>query len=321
LLCAFVKFEVVGDSWQNFNVMSPLSLEAELAGMTMDNGDLGAPWFPVDRIVVPAHLALDGDRLRWDWYSPDAPLPPKPGDHPVEIHPEGLLDSFLGIHTADEVLGFAKRFGALMICEHGLPASHNRGGGLIASTASPGGCQPSGWPHDMWEPVSVWLHFAARARALIGIAAALHQGKPGALDDWAAIYAQPKPEYLSENLPPAKYHFRLAVQSWIDIGGINLSFRWDQAAAEPDLAVGGGTFAILTFQLVSAITRRQGVAICSNCQKPYLREGRKPQVGRRNFCPDCGPRAASRLRQRDFRAAHSETVATSGHSRKGKGKR
>ena len=50
----------------------------------------------------------------------------------------------------------------------------------------------------------------------------------------------------------------------------------------------------------------RGVAVCDGCFKSYRREGRAPQQGRRNFCPDCGLKAAQRLAKRDQRArSHS----------------
>lgn len=41
-------------------------------------------------------------------------------------------------------------------------------------------------------------------------------------------------------------------------------------------------------------------AICFNCDRRYVVQ-RKPQTGRRNYCPDCGPRIAARLRKRRHR--------------------
>jgi curved DNA-binding protein CbpA/DNA-directed RNA polymerase subunit RPC12/RpoP len=43
-------------------------------------------------------------------------------------------------------------------------------------------------------------------------------------------------------------------------------------------------------------------ATCSACGTVYSRVGRRPQKGRRNYCPDCGSAAAHRDRQRDYRS-------------------
>jgi DNA-directed RNA polymerase subunit RPC12/RpoP len=35
--------------------------------------------------------------------------------------------------------------------------------------------------------------------------------------------------------------------------------------------------------------------VCDGCGKAYVREGRKPAKGRKNFCPECGDKASKRL--------------------------
>jgi hypothetical protein len=76
-------------------------------------------------------------------------------------------------------------------------------------------------------------------------------------------------------------------------------WHMDSPAPEPPV-FGASTFGILGIQLALTISRTV-VVVCSNCQTRYMREGRAPQVGRRNFCGDCrsatvDPGRAIRLR-------------------------
>ena len=78
-----------------------------------------APVLPLRPLVVPKHLHLDGDLLCYTCLA--GRRSPIPGP--------GLLDAFAGIETPQDVLKFARRWGALKRCEHGLPSRecHHRG--------------------------------------------------------------------------------------------------------------------------------------------------------------------------------------------------
>lgn len=89
--------------------------------------------------------------------------------------------------------------------------------------------------------------------------------------------------------------------------GINLQLNW--GSKEPTLILAGaGLFGALGVQLLSTVTNRN-IAICSGCNLLYLRQGRKPQAGRRNFCMTCRDEVANRLRQRDRRSKMKNEVA------------
>jgi hypothetical protein len=112
-------------------VISPL-LDAQLAGMTSANGSaLGVSQFTPQH-GMRGHARLDGDRLLSEPTDPFAVENPAPN---VETF-DGALDRFVAIRDADDVLRFARRFGVLNLCEHGLPHGIDHGcGNTLGSTA------------------------------------------------------------------------------------------------------------------------------------------------------------------------------------------
>src|SRR5581483_2818562 len=91
------------------------------------------------------------------------------------------------------------------------------------------------------------------------------------------------------------------VKYWLEIGDVGLQFTWPDSG-EPEFRIAGGTFGLIAFQLMAMLTRSQDIATCSGCGQPYLRQGRRPKFGQRNYCPDCGVRVANRDRQRALAA-------------------
>lgn len=101
-----------------------------------------------------------------------------------------------------------------------------------------------------------------------------------------------------------------AVDEWLSWGDVEPRFTWPKSGPEISFTA-GGTFGIIGAQIMLLVSKSQYLAICSGCGDAYLRRGnaqqpagRKPQRGRRNFCPVCqNTGIAARLRKRDERAA------------------
>ncbi len=74
----------------------------------------GKPNFSVD-----IRLDESGEWLLWKQWDH------KTNSKPKTINFDGMLDRFIKLVTAEDVLKFAKRYGPLGICHHGLPSSHN----------------------------------------------------------------------------------------------------------------------------------------------------------------------------------------------------
>ena len=130
--------------------------------------------------VVPRKVDLDsvqelGLCLRW-----------KRGDgYEIQDLRPGLLEDFFSVSRCRpmSIRNYARRWGVLEICKHGLPASHNPFRPDRDDYCSPmsgaGGCLPS--------PVSTWRLLSARFRALVRIDAKLRAGELGMPEDWRLL--------------------------------------------------------------------------------------------------------------------------------------
>lgn len=266
----------------------------------VQSGLLGATILPTSRAFVPPRVELENGYLLWWRYDADSANP-----HGLETSSRGMLDAFVRVKTPEDVLRFARRYGYLALCEHGLPATHNW-------TGEKAGCYPLGWHQRVCrEPVERWVHYASEARALVSIAAELQQGKEGQEESWQALldrYREDDPRLeLARNCRATAEGRRSLLSSlvneWLARANARLSLTWNAAKSRWDLMMRGTTFTILATQLMFAIGGAHRLAICDACGQPYLREGRAPQSGRLNFCPRCrGTRKANTLRQRRYRA-------------------
>lgn len=180
------------------------------------------------------------------------------------------LNSFVRIKTPDDILQFARRYGPLGLCRHGRPPMHRVRNGERKW------CAPCGN-----EPVKRWLDYAALASSYLNLAAILKVDTGKRMRGLRQLFLQD------------------GVNEWLGDAGIRLELNWSDN--EPSLTLtGGAVFGALGVQLLSAVTANN-LAVCSGCGIPYLRKGRKPQAGRRNFCPDCGDKVANKLRVRRSR--------------------
>ena len=190
-------------------------------------------------------------------------------------------------------LDFAQRYGVLYLCPHGIPATSPHG---------MSGCRPS-----KSEPLSRWRHYARQARAVLRIAAALHQGGIGEDPDWKTLYAD-NPEVCQEApwWERSNGADRMALSDIINEilvwGGVHLSLWWwpteDRPPDQPDSPTiyldSSGVWGAVATQLIFAVAATRGIAVCSACGQPYRLQGRKPARGRRSYCPDCRQRGAAR---------------------------
>ncbi len=260
------------------------------------HGSIGLPSVPLD-------LRLDGNVLR---YRSGVRLTEGKNIRPTLGRTEGMLDRFRQIEDGAGVLAFASRFGVLGICaRHGLPSTHGplprREMADVKSSPSQRAdvplydCLPCGWP-DVAEPVKRWLHFARQTRALLSIAAALHQAKRPSAKDWAVVLEDVEP--AEDRVKKAKRYAKDAnlsrkaltasVDQWLLLAGSRPKFHWPESAPQPLIELQNGTVGVLAMQLAFAITKAHDLAVCSGCGQAYMRLKRKAQSGgRRNYCLIC----------------------------------
>ena len=121
--------------------------------------------------LVPDMIELRGARVCW---RPSQPAPKFLGRRPAyskRVPGSGLLEQFvaLGNASGEDILRYARQWGVLGICPHGLPMSHDRR------------CMPMEFPNrqalTFWEPVQSWQFFSRHAKAILEIAVATHNSE------------------------------------------------------------------------------------------------------------------------------------------------
>ena len=130
------------------------------------------------------------------------------------------------------------------------------------------------------------------------------------LNDWQTIYKnadKTQLPWLTEKpqLPPFAVRFFLSalINEWLAWAKAQPTIEW--IAEQPRISLSPTLPALLATGLMMAVTRTEGLAVCSACGDPYLRVGRQIKRGQQNYCPECrlkaGWRSAARRRERDGR--------------------
>lgn len=239
-----------------------------------------------------------------------------------------LLYDFLNLKDAKGVLQFAEKYGPLYLCEaHERPVMH-----LIGRALCKPRIQKYAGELELSEPVSAYIKYSRWAGALLKAGDKARTGKPISADEWAKAglggsFTVRVTRAGSKSDPPSPLPFpthgieakRMVagmVNFWLTMGDPRprLALRADslfevqfesgdhtisgvpkeleRAAAQ--LGYGGLIFAALAMQLVSAVSGGVGLATCSSCGVFFVPK-RTPAANRRQFCPQCGQRAAWRL--------------------------
>jgi predicted RNA-binding Zn-ribbon protein involved in translation (DUF1610 family) len=264
---------------------------------------------PVGQLLVPARVWLEGDLLcHREEFKRDSKRPDR-----------HLLASFIEHSAAGDgaVLRFATRWGALRVCEHGLPASHT----------APRDLDPSwfGWDNPEWrtrtcwpvmrrdrtfaEPIATWRRLGERMDSLVRIAAALRYDKLGRIEDWNHVYG-PWPikgrEY--SGVPTVEPGENPNIPNWartvpqehlLSLAGVGPTLGWDSRGPATFALAGGWLFGALVLQLMLHVGHTEVLEACSACGAPYS-PSRKPRQGEEHFCPDCGREEARRRAQRRY---------------------
>src|SRR5438552_701854 len=72
---------------------------------------------PAGSVFVPSDIELEDGRLHWG-----------AGGARYKHVSSRMLDDFIDLHDADDssILRFARKWGVIGVCRHGLPGSHNQ---------------------------------------------------------------------------------------------------------------------------------------------------------------------------------------------------
>ena len=266
----------------------PLERELEIAGLNSEQ--IGRGGLPPRQARVPPFLKLEAATLRWRIVNDE-----DPSARGHDVDPAGMLNRFIKIRSGRDVLRFAETYGPLMLCEHGLPVSHEQGDA----------CLPLGWldqggPDDPGEPLDRWHYYVSMARSILEVTTALHGSDDiprEALrrfiegDHAERLTGRTKQDYmLTVNVrvktalsdrEHAKREVAWAVNAWLVLGNVRPELAWYEG--QRFVQLGAATFGVLGIQLMNTVTAASSIAPCSHCGDLVPR-ARKPQRRRRVYC-------------------------------------
>jgi DNA-directed RNA polymerase subunit RPC12/RpoP len=203
----------------------------------------------------------------------------------------GLLNAFVRLakeNITEDVLtqveAFAVTWGPLWIC--GSPEvehldCHWSYEGVVYRPKSPCTWLPM-------EEVPEFVRKAWQAKAVLDAAALLqnNQSVPKTLwcqMGWEGLEAQ-------FNLSAQRFLLASTINRYLaSPGGCVLWITWYQAdQPRLHLSSGKGFLSAVWTEIAQLLCQAKGIYHCDECGAFYVREGRKPQRGRKNYCPKCG---------------------------------
>lgn len=233
----------------------------------------------------------------------------------------GVLEEFVSLADApdEKYLTYAGNWGLLDLCEqHHAPTSHNHDCKPLVPTRTHVFTTTAKAAKDnreqlfsAGEPISAWRSYAKFARALLNIAARLHQGEVGSDEDWRTLHSDRCGflgwDYATErrkaevfpDLERERSLIAEGVNYWLVLGDVRPRISWSHSRPIIEFECSkpyGKLFAVLAIQLMMAITQLDSLAICSACGQSYMPK-RRPKSTQRRYCMDC-----KSLAQRDASA-------------------
>jgi DNA-directed RNA polymerase subunit RPC12/RpoP len=209
----------------------------------------------------------------------------------------GLLTEFVQLEEApaERILAYARRHGPLGFCQHGDPSHRIRPEGCAPAVCTPDAGQPA-----VHEDVQWWRNLAGHARALLNVAAQLFKGR---VDDTTLARLNPRllfpPGQLlraarRDTAPFVVYGMEL----WLRFFQVRPRTTYNPRRRRFEVRISGAPplAGALALQIMLALTRWSGIAICASCGKLFP-PSRRPNPNRNTYCQACGIRAAWREAQ------------------------
>ncbi len=202
---------------------------------------------------------------------------------------QSMLSQFCTIavspNVSRSVQAFAKRWGLLQLCIHGLPTTGHHE------------CRPHDTIDGYWK-------FAGCLSSLCNLGRSLAIGTCGELNDWKYAHSGLTDERFDESrtfmkhVTLARTTFQGLIRMLVEVSGVIPRLHWDQKsrtwAIDFDTFHGSNLPAILTMQLIARVGRAT-LRQCRECPAWF-----EPQ-GRQVYCAQCGTRAAWRAASQRFR--------------------
>jgi hypothetical protein len=213
-----------------------------------------------------------------------------------------ILDRFLGLRTADDVEDFARVYGALGLCCHGLPHRHPflkamRKKGRFPLKGDPDVCSPVYRLHDgkkqLAESVGAWLAWVQTARMLLTDHALLDRKELPASAREKLYEPGPPFDLFFNGYPGLRKKERQALSPrvmlavwanvWLGLSGVTLrcGVRDDGLHLVP-CAPSCSLLGFIALQLAQALCGAKTVALCAACGDPC--SPTRVTAGRNSYC-------------------------------------
>jgi len=207
-----------------------------------------------------------------------------------------LLTEFVTLDEApaERILAYARRHGPLGFCQHGHPSHRAGPDGCAPAIATTGAGQPA-----VREALQWWRNLAGHARALLNAAAQLFKGR---VDDQTLARLNPEllfsaPRIRTARRNPASF-VAFGMELWLRYFQVRPRAIYNRRRKRFEVRIGGSSAlaGALALQIMLALTRWSGIAVCSSCGKLFA-PSRRPNPNRNAYCDACGINAAWREAQ------------------------
>jgi hypothetical protein len=228
----------------------------------------------------------------------------------------GLLTEFLKLDeaSAERILDYARRHGPLGFCRHGDPEHR-----LLRHGCAPAVCTTNSRQPAVREALQWWRSLAGHARALLNVAAQLFKGR---VDDLTLARLNPEllfsPRLTRARRDPAPF-VAYGLELWLRLFQVRPRATYNARRKRFEIRISGAPPlpGALALQIMLALTRSAGVAVCSGCGKIFP-PSRRPNPDRNSYCNSCGMRAAwreaqARRRRREREVTNRKAKGSRGH--------
>lgn len=244
-----------------------------------------------NELYVAQEIRLEGDFIIWN----------SSGEYLKKKHDEFLVSRFTNLASEDSngILKFAKNWGTLGLCEHGLPYTHSS----FSTIDGKENCQPTGR-----ESIEDWISFSKNFRGLHNISTRLLNSHAsdeseflrGNKSDWLTLLNF-NDAILPKTVKDEKELFQNSVNFWLLSAGVrpqyDLSDKLHDVIQQQKLHLSHSSKNSLIGELAKQLTfntaKAQPILTCSNCGRSGTSEEidpdriRKHKSGAKVYCQDC----------------------------------
>jgi hypothetical protein len=265
------------EAWPSRAVVESLTPEEQASFATWDPL---REWHP----RAPRYDLEAMEAIGWQWVR-----------HPHGVRRQTLLDDVVRIAVPDPFTGaceaaiirFVRKWGPLWVCRNCFP----RFCCIDAFYPWKPGSDRCAW--SPIEEVYVFWAFAWQVRAVLAVWDSLRRGEPVSADLYEHL-----PSSMWEELgaDPDIAAQRRCLGDIMDLmlgyvareGIIRLGMQWESGDKPVlKLSTGYSVWHATWLHVAQKLTGPYSIQQCDGCGGPYAREGRRPQAGRKNFCPAC----------------------------------